>query len=144
MEGQPIVLQSRIAFALTLCVVMLLAAAYVGTRAWQDSTRTVIALASLVVQVVTLWKLSARVTWTDGAIHCGYLFGAVRNECFRMGDLTAITVLRSAGGQVSRVTLHFPTGKLRLSRLQSGYGVALARLRREWPFELEHAGIERF
>lgn len=139
MEGQPIALHSRTAFVCTLCVVMFMLAAFAATHAWRHGAHVAIMLASSVAPIVTLWHTSARLAWSGDTISRGYLFGAVCRERFRMGELAGITVWRGAGGQVSRLTLHFPTGKVRLSRLQSGYGAALARLKREFSFELEHA-----
>ncbi len=125
---------SRKAFSILAFGVLCVAIVYGLAGVWRDGSRAAVALATLSPATLLLWSWSIRLVWTDDIIYRTYLFGAIGHTAFALRDLRRICVSRSPANRVIRVTLHFPTGKVRFWALQGGFHAALKRVQERQPY----------
>lgn len=142
MSTHSIISESRRAFLILACGVLGVALVYVLAGVWTNSERAMIAAATLCPSMFVLWTWSIRLVWTGDTISRQYLFGAICHSSFSLRDLRRISVLRDTANRVMRVTLHFPTGKVRFWSLQTGFPLALRRLEEETPYLFRFATQE--
>jgi hypothetical protein len=141
-QGRSLVLESRAVFVFAAVVFVLVVIAIIRTaHGLGDSKLTMDALMLGLIVPAPLVS-SVRIDWHDDRFEKGYLFGAWRNTIYRSEDLVSIAVRRDYTQRISRMTLYFRNGSVRMHHFQTGFEAALLRVQNEFPGKFGTAAIE--